>query len=614
MTIGAEKRTPRVRNIIVISTFITVLLILGIVAYQASKTYQIALDNGRRDSARLSAIIGDHVELTFLAVDLTLRRVVERQYFNDLFGGNIPHDLLNNLSIWVDENPQIAAMLVLNSKGQAVVAAHKQAYANWIDYQDYDFSTAPFFVRMQDGGDNFFWISLLSQPAKERKDLVLVSRKITKLNGEFGGVVIAAIDPEYFVDFFHSIGAGRKAFMALALADGTILIEGSNVPTNSHLLLPQILRDFQENPLLNNIRSGSGKVGGDLKIFSYRVLRNLPVLATVILDEADFLAAWWETRLKDIGFLGIFVVFGSVLSFFAITMARQISRVEKSEAAAVLASQAKSEFLANMSHELRTPLNAIIGFSEMLHSGYFGPLNPKQKERINDINLCGSHLLQLITDILEFSKGEAGKLELNEEKINLTEIVNETLRMMNEKIRAKNIKVHLDVEQGLPRIWGDKRKIRQILLNLLSNAVKFTPEEGSVKLVLRLDNQKNMTLIVSDTGIGIAEDKIATALSVFGQVHRDQSHEGTGLGLPLCRMFAELHGGKLAIGSVLGEGTTVRITLPKDRVIFDETTQVAAADMQYTDIKTTSRANNRVKRKREKQQDNKHMDDNLRKG
>src|SRR4029077_1318933 len=142
------------------------------------------------------------------------------------------------------------------------------------------------------------------------------------------------------------------------------------------------------------------------------------------------------------------------LSYFAVNMARQIIRVEESEASAILASQAKSEFLANMSHELRTPLNAIIGFSEMINSGYFGPLNAKQKERIHDINLCGSHLLQLITDILEFSKGEGDKLELIEEKVDLAEIINESVRIMNGKFKTKNIQAVIATEPNLAYLWG----------------------------------------------------------------------------------------------------------------------------------------------------------------
>ncbi len=563
------RKSPKVRNLVLFSTLIMVLFVM-IVAYQATQTYQLALQNGRRDAERLARIMADHVELTFLAADLTLRRVVERQYFNDLFGGTIPEDLLHNLRLWVDETPQIAAMLLVNENGEGLMAAHKNGYRHWLDYDNFDFRGAPFFYQMREASDRYFWISTLAHSAGFKRDLILVSRKLSKLDGEFGGMVMAAIDPKYFVDFFGSVGSGQKGLMSLTLSDGTVLVNGPRRARDSSILLPQIYADFGKSAQTDTLRSGIGTAHGNKKIFAYKALRNLPLLVTVVLDESDFLAEWWQTRIKDIGFLAIFVVFGSVLSFFAVTMARQIMRVEESEAAAVLASQAKSEFLANMSHELRTPLNAIIGFSEMLNSGYFGPLNPRQKERINDINLCGSHLLQLITDILEFSKGEAGKLDLNEEKLNLTEIVNETLRMMNEKIRGKNLHLGIEIERNLPRIWGDKRKIRQVLLNLLSNAIKFTPEQGTIKIVLRLDSARNMVLIVSDTGIGIPEEQIATALSVFGQVHRDHNHEGTGLGLPLCKMFAELHGGKLAIGSTLGEGTTVRITLPRQRIIFNE--------------------------------------------
>ncbi|MDG1286465.1 MAG: ATP-binding protein [Rickettsiales bacterium] len=561
---SAITRIPRVRNLILFSSII-MLLFCGIITYQAKESFDDALSDSQNYSQKLNHILSDHTELTFLAADLTLRRVVERNYFNDLFGGNIPEDLMHNIRKWVDETPQIAAMLVLDEAGRGLLGAHKKGYENWIDYRTLDFGDAKFFQKMRGLSDRFFWISKLKRRDDSGKELIIISRRISKLNGEFGGLVIAAIDPMYLTEFFKSIHNYDYSQMQITLADGTILLEGPE-RENSTPLHEQI--NAQTAP----IKDGNGilRENGDIHIYSRNKLRNLPLTITIMLDERDFLATWWDLRSKDFSFLTIFLIFGSILSFFAITMAKQITRVEKSEASAVLASQAKSEFLANMSHELRTPLNAIIGFSEMLNSGYFGPLNPKQKERIHDINLCGSHLLQLISDILEFSKGEAGKLDLNEEKIDLGETVNETLRMMNEKIRSKAINVGVDIEKDLPRVWGDKRKIRQILLNLLSNAVKFTPENGNVKIALRLDNQRNIALVVTDTGVGIPEDKIATALSVFGQVHRAQSHEGTGLGLPLCKMFAELHGGRLAIGSTEGEGTTIRITLPRQRVIFDE--------------------------------------------
>lgn len=540
------------------------LLFCGVIAYQAKQSYDQTLKDNTAYAEKLTHILSDHTELTFIAADLTLRRVVERNYFNDLFGGNIPEDLMHNIRKWVDETPQIAAMLVIDENGRGLLGAHKSGYEKWVDYENLNFAEAKFFQQMQSFSDRYFWISRLKGNDQGKTDLVIVSRRISKLDGEFGGLVVAAIDPMYFTEFFKSIQSYKQSHMQIMLGDRTVLVE------NEHGLEGDF--DSEIHAFVESQKADTDiiKYQGDHVIYSRKALRNLPLRVTVMLDEHDFLADWWESRSKDFSFLTIFVIFGSILSYFAITTAKQIARVEKSEAAAVLASQAKSEFLANMSHELRTPLNAIIGFSEMLNSGYFGPLNPKQKERIHDINLCGSHLLQLISDILEFSKGEAGKLDLNEEKIDLGETVNETLRIMNEKIRSKSINMGVDIQKDLPRVWGDKRKIRQVLLNLLSNAVKFTPENGNVKVSLRLDSNRNMSIIVTDTGVGIPEDKIATALSVFGQVHREQSHEGTGLGLPLCKMFAELHGGRLAIGSVEGEGTTIRITLPRQRVIFDE--------------------------------------------
>ena len=590
-------RIPRVRNLVLFSSAI-MLLFCGIIAWQAKQSFDDTILESQNYSQKLTHILSDHTELTFLAVDLTLRRVIERSYFNDLFGGNIPEDLLNNMRKWVNETPQISAMLIIDENGRGLIGAHKKGFERWIDYENLDFENARFFQQMKLLSDRYFWISKLR--TQTGGELIVLSRKITKLDGSFGGLVIAAIEPKYFTHFFNTIQNYNHSQMQLMLNDGTVLLEGFSRPNAKNNRASDLVLLPEES------KSGILHHQGNIQVYSRNQLRNLPLSISVVLDERDFLQGWWDLRSKDFSFLAIFLLFGSILSFFAITMARQITRVEKSEAAAVLASQAKSEFLANMSHELRTPLNAIIGFSEMLNSGYFGPINPKQKERIHDINLCGSHLLQLISDILEFSKGEAGKLVLNEEKIDLEETVNETLRMMNEKIRSKSINVGIEFEKGLPRVWGDNRKIRQILLNLLTNAVKFTPENGNIKVALRLDSQRNLTIVVADTGIGIPEDKIATALSVFGQVHREQSHEGTGLGLPLCKMFAELHGGKLAIGSVQGEGTTIRITLPRQRVIFDESdTENFIAPKSRVEDANKKRINKtkhkRPKKRREKQ-------------
>jgi signal transduction histidine kinase len=260
-----------------------------------------------------------------------------------------------------------------------------------------------------------------------------------------------------------------------------------------------------------------------------------------------------------------------VIYFFAMAGAKQMLRVQRSERGAVLASQAKSDFLANMSHELRTPLNAIIGFSEMIEAGYFGKVNMKQKERIHDIHFCGTHLLELINDILEFSKGEAGKIELHIDKVSVGKVINESVRVFAERSRSEGVTVVSNAPKDMPLVMADTRKIKQILLNLISNAVKFTESGGTVEAGCFMDDDNNMVITVTDTGAGIAEKDIPKALSTFGQTHTDPSKGGTGLGLPLCKMFAELHGGHLAIQSIVDVGTKVSIILPSDRVIWSST-------------------------------------------
>ena len=563
-----RSHSPRVRNLIGFSVVMMIVFCV-FVAYQGAHTYKQAIADGEEKSARLTRILAENAELTFLGVDLSLRRAIERQYFNSLFGNNLPEYTEQNFKIWLNETPQIVALALIDENGSVEVAAHKKTYEHWLDYHK-TLVGQKLFDHMRDSDDTFVFIGKHSTDSDA--SLILMSRRYNKLNGEFGGIVVAAINPEFFTDFYSSIASGSQRFMSMMLPDSTVLVSGPYVSEADEKLVKQWQADQAKSPevkLSEQVKSET--VAGDsIKIISIKRLKNMPIIVSVVLDEEDILATWHQSRVKDIGFLTAFMIFGSVLSFFAVTMAKQIILVEESESAAILASQAKSEFLANMSHELRTPLNAIIGFSEMINSGYFGPLNAKQKERIHDINLCGSHLLQLISDILEFSKGDAGKLELAEEKVELSEIVNESVRIMSGKIKTKAIHAVIAIEPNLPLLWGDKRKIRQILINLLSNSVKFTPENGTITVAVRLDAQENLAIIVADTGIGIADGDISKALSVFGQVHRSKSHEGTGLGLPLCKMYAELHDGRLLLTSKVGEGTTVRVLFPHQRLLSNK--------------------------------------------
>jgi signal transduction histidine kinase len=226
------------------------------------------------------------------------------------------------------------------------------------------------------------------------------------------------------------------------------------------------------------------------------------------------------------------------------------------------ASRHKSEFLANMSHELRTPLNAIIGFSEVLAERMFGEVNEKQAEYLQDILFSGRHLLSLINDILDLSKVEAGRLELELGRFHLPTALDNALTLVRERATRHGITLSQTVDERVGDLVADERKVKQILLNLLSNAVKFTPEGGRVGLTATTA-EGVITIAVSDTGIGIAPEDQAAIFEEFRQVGRDDARkqEGTGLGLTLAKKFVELHGGRIWVQSQVGQGSTFSFTL-----------------------------------------------------
>jgi signal transduction histidine kinase len=252
-------------------------------------------------------------------------------------------------------------------------------------------------------------------------------------------------------------------------------------------------------------------------------------------------------------------------SALAIQNARLFREIADKSAQLEAASRHKSEFLANMSHELRTPLNAIIGFSEVLVDRMFGELNEKQDEYLKDIYASGQHLLSLINDILDLSKIEAGRMELELADFDLPSAIDNALILVRERASRRGITLGHSVDERLGPIRGDERKVKQVLLNLLSNALKFTPEGGRIDLSARVRDEVAV-VSVTDTGVGIAPEDQEAVFEEFRQVgSADKKVEGTGLGLALSRKFIELHGGRIWVTSAVGVGSTFTFTLPVRR-------------------------------------------------
>jgi signal transduction histidine kinase len=252
-------------------------------------------------------------------------------------------------------------------------------------------------------------------------------------------------------------------------------------------------------------------------------------------------------------------------SALAIQNARLFRELADKSSELQAASQHKSEFLANMSHELRTPLNAVIGFSEVLSERMFGDLNEKQDEYLKDIHASGQHLLSLINDILDLSKIEAGKMDVEPADFDVRMAIDNALMLVRERAARKSIEVQATVDERLGQIHGDERKIRQVLLNLLSNAIKFTPAGGRIEVLAKPVNG-SLEVSVTDTGVGIAPEDQETVFEEFRQVGTaDKKVEGTGLGLALSRKFIQLHGGRMWVKSEVGAGSTFTFTIPARR-------------------------------------------------
>jgi signal transduction histidine kinase/CheY-like chemotaxis protein len=262
------------------------------------------------------------------------------------------------------------------------------------------------------------------------------------------------------------------------------------------------------------------------------------------------------------------------------------------------ASQLKSEFLASMSHELRTPLNSILGFSDLLQRKTGDTLTPRQIRHVQTIARSGHHLLQLINDILDLSKIEAGKVELDLSSVSIQTLCNQCLKMIQPRADKKRIAVSLELDYGLKQAFLDERRVSQILINLLSNAVKFTPEEGTVKVRGRLaygyqlkqevrpdrspvnSSTPYLCLEVIDTGIGIPEDKLHLLFRPFQQIDSSlaRRHDGTGLGLSLTKRLAELHGGTVSVESLENRGSTFRVWLPLTEMRSSLTAEIRVGD------------------------------------
>ena len=408
----------------------------------------------------------------------------------------------------------------------------------------------------------------LEQQTATSEILRIISRSQNDLGAVFAAILENATslcEAAYGVLWLREGDAFRMAALHGALpADqwrtGMVIRPSSDVP------LARVVQTHKSVHIVD-MRTDSGYLAGaPLPVAAVEVAGMRTLLLVPMLKDSEVVGevAIYRTEVRAFSErqIGLIENFADQ-AVIAIENARLFREIQEKSAQLEVANKHKSEFLANMSHELRTPLNAIIGFSEVLSERMFGEVNEKQAEYLKDIHDSGRHLLSLINDILDLSKIEAGRMELELSSFDLPTALSNAMTLIRERAQRHGIQLGLKVDPALGAFSGDERKFKQIMLNLLSNAVKFTPDGGKVDVSAKRANGA-VEVAVRDTGIGIAPEDQPLVFEEFRQVGRDgmRKAEGTGLGLALTRRFVELHGGAIRLESAPGQGSTFTVTLP----------------------------------------------------
>lgn len=551
----------------------TILLWMGFERNQAGRLQELR---------HMSRALAEHTARSIDPVNQALRVVAQR--LTDLPARDsaelvaldrVVHERLTGV-------PQALGMMVFDADGRGIVDS---ASLRW---RPADISGSAVFRQHRDDSSDEMRINVPDIGRVTGAPVILMSRRISHADGSFAGLVVAIVDTMYFAEFYGAVRNGAGTFMALYRDDGIMLAVDPYDDT-------AIGRSDAHRPLFMTHlplgRDGSFSVNvltSNWRLAGYRHVESYPLVMTVQQSQWSALSTWWidAAVIEGLGLFATVLLCVVLLSLaraaaqredqfarLSVAKAKADARARKAETMA----QVRALMVANMGHELRSPLNAVIGFSEVLKGG--GELATRRmQDYAASIHRAGSHLLQVVEDLLDTASLDAGKLKLSEGDVDPIEIVRFVADIVQERATKGGLTLAVATPNQLPLVRGDALRLRQVLLNLAANAIKYTRRGGTVTLAAELQSDGRLRWRVSDDGVGMSAEQVGIALEPFGRVDNEMTreHDGHGLGLPLAKSLTELHGGMFEIESAPGAGTTVRIVLPRDRVVTDSLATAAA--------------------------------------
>jgi two-component system cell cycle sensor histidine kinase PleC len=573
-------RLPPRLTMVGIGTLLVAAL-LGAAALTILQARNQQIGSASRELTQLSLTLTEETARTMQTVGLMVTDVQARL---DVARVTTPEDLVRYATTQefyqflrdrVRDAPQIDAISVIDSQGR-IVGFSRSWPITPLDVSDRDYFIAH---RDRPSLNIYFGVPVRSRITGEWT--INVSRRISGPNGELLGVISAAMQVDYFEDFYRSVTPEGSGSVALLRNDGYLLARYPRTGADLGVYVGDrpLFTDLIAKQDSGVFRTRSSAFEHEPRVMAPHAVSGFPLVVNVTRSEQSILGAWKKLAA---GIVGITAAAVALIVSLGFLLARQIdlhgrvttslaerARAEHARQSAEAANKAKSDFLANMSHELRTPLNAIIGFTEMLESRHFGPLNDKQSEYIRDIRTSGRHLLGLINTVLDMSKIEAGQFELHEELMEVSSIFDDAITYVSLPARKKGVTLLKLLEPEMPMVMADRRALLQVTLNLLSNAVNFTEEGGTITVTASLAPDAALLIRVMDTGVGINAEDLDRVLEPFQSADATLSRKlgGAGLGLAVSKMLVERHGGTLTLSSVIGKGTTVTVRLPPDRVV-----------------------------------------------